>query len=187
MLIGIAVGPEVFAVIDPETMGDRASLMEKAARLTLGIGLVGVALRIPRMYPRRRWRDLLLLISVGMALMWMISTALVFLVLGLPLWIAALIGAIITPTDPVAASPIVTGTEAEDNIPAPIRHAISFESGANDGLGYLFVFLSFLLFTRPAGEALTQWLTETLHLGSRRGHPRRIGDTSRSIEAPASS
>ncbi|MFC1456088.1 hypothetical protein ACETIH_04990, partial [Microvirga arabica] len=41
----------------------------------------------------------------------------------------------------VAASPIVTGKEAEENIPEPIRHAISFESGANDGLGYLFVFL----------------------------------------------
>ena len=75
-----------------------------------------------------------------------------FLILGLPFWMAALIGAIITPTDPVAANPIVTGKEAEENIPEPIRHAISFESGANDGLGYLFVFLPFLLLTRPNGD-----------------------------------
>ncbi|MFC1457960.1 cation:proton antiporter [Microvirga arabica] len=62
----------------------------------------------------------------------------------------------------MAASPIVTGKEAEENIPEPIRHAISFESGANDGLGYLFVFLPFLLLTRPTGEALSHWLTKTL-------------------------
>lgn len=60
--------------------------------------------------------------------------------------------ALITPTDPVAASPIVTGQEAEENIPEPIRHAISFESGANDGLGSLLVFLPFLILTRPEGD-----------------------------------
>jgi NhaP-type Na+/H+ or K+/H+ antiporter len=162
LLMGVVLGPEVFNLIDPEVMGDRASLVEKAARLTLGIGLVGVALRIPREYPRRRWREMLLLISIGMVLMWAISTALVFVMLGLPFWIAALIGAIITPTDPVAASPIVTGREAEENIPEPIRHGISFESGANDGLGYLFVLLPFLLLTRPVGEALSHWLIRTI-------------------------
>jgi NhaP-type Na+/H+ or K+/H+ antiporter len=162
LVTGVIFGPEILNIVDPEAMGDRTSLMEKAARLTLGIGLVGVALRIPREYPRRRWREMLLLISIAMVLMWAISTALVFLILGLPFWLAALIGAIITPTDPVAASPIVTGKEAEENIPEPIRHAISFESGANDGLGYLFVFLPFLLLTRPAGEALSHWLTRTL-------------------------
>nr|WP_120007187.1 cation:proton antiporter [Pseudoroseomonas vastitatis] len=162
LAIGVLVGPEVFNLIDAEATGDRATLMEKAARLTLGIGLVGVALRIPGSYPRQNWREMLLLIGLAMVLMWAISTALVFLILGLPFWMAALIGAIITPTDPVAASPIVTGQEAKENIPEPIRHAISFESGANDGLGYLFVFLPFLILTRPEGEALIHWLTKTL-------------------------
>jgi sodium/hydrogen antiporter len=162
LVIGVLVGPEVLNLINPEEMGDRATLMERAARVTLGIGLVGVALRIPRTYPRRSWREMLLLIGLGMVLMWAISTVLVFLILGLPFWMAALIGAIITPTDPVAASPIVTGQEAEENIPERIRHTISFESGANDGLGYLFVFLPFLILTRPTGEALSHWLTKTL-------------------------
>ncbi len=75
---------------------------------------------------------------------------------------AALIGAIITATDPIAASPIVTGPVAEKNLPERLRHAISFESGANDGLSYLFVFLPFLLLTRPPHEAFSHWLLETL-------------------------
>jgi sodium/hydrogen antiporter len=162
LVVGVLVGPEVFNLVDPEEMGDRPSLMEKAARLTLGIGLVGVALRIPGSYPRRNWREMLVLIGFGMILMWAISTALVFMILGLPFWMAALIGAIITPTDPVAASPIVNGQLAEQNIPKPVRHAISFESGANDGLGYLFVFLPLFMLTRPVGEALSQWVSKSL-------------------------
>ncbi|MGZ3217173.1 cation:proton antiporter domain-containing protein [Paracoccus sp. T5] len=162
LLIGIAVGPQVLNLIDLEATGHRASLMEDAARLVLGIGLVGVALRIPADYLRRRWREMLKLIGLSMVLMWIISTALVFLILGLPLGLAALIGAIVTPTDPVAASPIVTGAEAEKNIPENLRHAISFESGANDGLAYLFVFLPFLLITRPTGDAVVHCLGKSL-------------------------
>ena len=58
----------------------------------------------------------------------------------------------------------MTGPVAEKNLPERLRHAISFESGANDGLSYLFVFLPFLLLTRPTGEALSHWLLHTLVL-----------------------
>lgn len=68
----------------------------------------------------------------------------------------------VTPTDPVAATPIVTGSLAENNIPERIRHAISFDSGANDGLGYLFVFLPFLMLTKAVDEALVHWFLQTL-------------------------
>ena len=66
-----------------------------------------------------------------------------------------------TSIDPIAATPIVTGPLANENLPERLRHAISFESGANDGLGYLFVFGPFLL-TRPTGEAALHWLLHTL-------------------------
>ena len=162
LVIGVALGPEMFGLIDLEKLGEQSSILEKAARLTLGIGLVGVALRIPGRYPRRNWREMLVLVGLGMPLMWAVSTALVYLILGLPFWLAALIGAIVTATDPVAASPIVTGSVAEKNIPERIRHAVSFESGANDGLSYLFVFFAFLMLTRATEEALSHWMLHTL-------------------------
>lgn len=162
LAVGVAIGPHGLDLLDLAHLGDQARLLERAARLTLGIGLAGVALRIPARFPRKNWREMLTLIGVGIVLMWLISSTLVYLILGLPLWMAALIGAIITPTDPVAATPIVTGALAEQHIPERIRHAISFESGANDGLGYLFVFLPFLMLTRPAGDALSHWFVTTL-------------------------
>lgn len=59
------------------------------------------------------------------------------------------IGAIITPTDPVVCTPIVTGSLAEQKVPERVRHNLSAESGINDGLGYLFVMLPVLLITDP--------------------------------------
>jgi NhaP-type Na+/H+ or K+/H+ antiporter len=160
--IGVGIGPAALNLIDLQAFGEQSTILEKAARLALGIGLVGVALRIPSEYPRKNWRAMLTLIGLGMPLMWGISTLLVYVLLDLPIWLAALIGAILAPTDPVAANPIVTGAIAEKNIPNRISHAISFDSGANDGVGYLFVFLPFLMLTMPAGEAISHWLTKTL-------------------------
>ena len=60
-----------------------------------------------------------------MPLMWIVSGLLVYLILGLPFWVAVLIGAIITPTDPVVASSIVAGGVAERNLPSSLRCAIS--------------------------------------------------------------
>ena len=160
--LGVLIGPAGAGWIDLAELGDRARILEALARLTLGIGLVGVALRIPREYPRQNWRELTVLTGSAMLLMFCISTALVHLILGLPLALAAVIGAIVTATDPIASSPIVTGPLAEKTLPDRIRNAISFESGANDGLGYLLVFLPFLILTRPADEVLSHWLLDTL-------------------------
>jgi NhaP-type Na+/H+ or K+/H+ antiporter len=92
-----------------------------------------------------------------MLFMWVSTGLLVYFILGWPFWLAMLTGAILTPTDPIVASSIVTGPVAEENLPARMRHALSFESGANDGLGYPFVFLAALLLTAPAGEVLREW------------------------------
>lgn len=161
LLAGVVAGPEVLDLLDVGALADEALIREKIARLTLGIALVGVALRIPREFPRRQWRSMLILVGVGMPLMWAISTILTWSILGIPFWLAAVIGAAITPTDPVAATPIVTGGLAEENIPERVRHAISLESGVNDGAAYLLVFIGFLFLTRPVDAALSHLLLRT--------------------------
>ncbi len=162
LVLGIVIGPVGFNLFDPTAIPASTVLREQLARLTLAIGLMGVALRIPRAYLKEHWRAMLALIGGGMLLMWAISTAIFYVLLDMPLGLAALIGGIVTPTDPVAASPIVTGAVAKANLPQRLRLAISFESGANDGLAYLFVFLAFLLLERPAGAALSEWFVHTL-------------------------
>jgi NhaP-type Na+/H+ or K+/H+ antiporter len=61
---------------------------------------------------------------------------------------ALLLAAILSPTDPVVTSTVVTSRR----VPALVRHTLNLESGLNDGLALPFV-LFFLLLAQPGGEA----------------------------------
>ena len=162
LLAGVLIGPAALGLLNLADLGDQTLILEEAALVTLGIALVGVALRLPVGYSRRNWRLLLALLGIVMPLMWVAGGLLVYLIVGVPFWVAVLIGAIVTPTDPVVASSIVAGGVAERNLPASLRHAISSESGFNDGLALPFVVLPVL--TEPPGEVLGHWLTHTVLL-----------------------
>jgi len=164
LLAGVLLGPAVFGLLDLADLGNQTVILEEAALVTLGVALVGVALRLPVGYTSSNWRLLVVLLGIVMPLMWLASGLLVYLILGLPFWVSVLIGAIVTPTDPVVASSIVAGGVAERNLPASLRHAISAESGFNDGLALPFVVLPVLVLTEPPGEALSHWLTHTVLL-----------------------
>src|SRR5829696_328468 len=164
LLAGVLIGPAALGLLDLAELGNQTLILEEAALLTLGIALVGVALRLPVGYASSNWRLLVVLLGILMPLMWIVSGLLVYLILGLPFWVAVLIGAIITPTDPVVASSIVAGGVAERNLPSSLRCAISAESGFNDGLALPFVVLPVLVLTEPSGEVLGHWLTHTILL-----------------------
>jgi NhaP-type Na+/H+ or K+/H+ antiporter len=100
-------------------------------------------------------------IGAGMALMLVVATGVLWWGLGSSFLVALLVGAIITPTDPVVTTPIVTGSMAEEKVTERVRHNLSAESGINDGLGYLFVMLPVLLITKP-GQAWHELLTKVL-------------------------
>jgi len=163
LVCGILLGPAVFGLLHPDRWGiAQETLIEQAARLTLAIGLMGVALRLPKNYAFHHWRSLLVLLLPVMFLMWVCSGLLVYFILNLPFWEAMLAGAAITPTDPIVASSIVTGVVARENLPGRLRHILSAESGWNDGLGYPFVLLVILMLQRAPTEAISHWFTRVL-------------------------
>ena len=61
---------------------------------------------------------------------------------------AFLLAAVLTPTDPVVTSTVVTS----QRVPALIRHTLNLESGLNDGLALPFV-LFFIALAAPGGDA----------------------------------
>ncbi|SDI38565.1 Sodium/hydrogen exchanger family protein [Arthrobacter subterraneus] len=157
LLFGALIGPYALGILTIEDFGvPTGTLLEEAARITLAIGLTGVALRLPHGYWRKNLRWIAAIILLGMVGMLVVATGVLWALLGIPFLLALLLGAIITPTDPVVTTPIVTGSLAEDRIPERVRHNLSAESGINDGLGYLFVMLPILLLTKPgvAGQEL---------------------------------
>jgi sodium/hydrogen antiporter len=164
LIAGVLIGPGALGLLDLADLGNQTLILEEAALVTLGVALVGVALRLPIGYSSSNWRLLFVLLGIVMPLMWIVGGLLAYLILGVPFWVAVLIGAIVTPTDPVVASSIVAGGVAERNLPARLRHAISSESGFNDGLALPFVVLPVLVLTEPPGEVLGHWLTHTILL-----------------------
>ncbi len=61
---------------------------------------------------------------------------------------AFLLAAVLTPTDPVVTSSVVTSK----SVPERVRHTLNLESGLNDGLALPFV-LFFLVLATPGGDA----------------------------------
>lgn len=162
LLFGALIGPYCLGVMTIEDFGvPTGTLLEEAARITLAVGLTGVALRLPHGYWRKNLRWIVVIILLGMIGMLIVATGVLWALLGVPFVLALLLGAIITPTDPVVTTPIVTGSLAEDRVPERVRHNLSAESGINDGLGYLFVMLPVLLLTKP-GVAWHELLTKVL-------------------------
>ncbi|HEX2554268.1 MAG TPA: cation:proton antiporter [Microvirga sp.] len=165
VFVGIAVGPYGLGWLDVKSWGDETTILEQATRLTLAVSLMGIALRLETHAVKVLWRPVALLVTVGMVGMWLASSALAGGLLGLPLWTALLLGAVVTPTDPIVTNSIVSGPFAKKHLPLRVRDTISFESGANDGLAYLLVMLPVLMIGHPADEAWSRWLVESLLVG----------------------
>lgn len=149
-LLGLAAG----ALIGPLGLAaaeippaDHQRVLETATRLLLAVALMGIALRYPGREAWSRRSPVALLLVAVMPAMAVATAALAGATLGVPLALAAAVGAALTPTDPVLASSVVTGAPAERDIPARLRQVLSLESGANDGLAILLTLLAVALAT----------------------------------------
>ncbi|KAI9759126.1 MAG: hypothetical protein M4579_002573 [Chaenotheca gracillima] len=141
-------------------------------RLVLGVQLVLAGVQLPSKYLSKQWKPLSLLLGLGMTSMWLSSSLLVWAMVPSFSFVASLaIGSCVTPTDPVLSNSIVKGKFAENNIPTELQRIIVAESGANDGLGYPFLFLALYIIrytgdnglgqSGGASKAMGEWFGET--------------------------
>ena len=141
MVLGALLGPAVIGVlVIPEEI--RTPLLLEGTRLLLAVSLIGVALRFPVRDLRPVVRPVALMVLLVMPLAAAVTGALGALLLGLPVALAALLGACLSPTDPVLASGVVTGKPAEKALPGRLRKVITEESGFNDGLALPLVLIA---------------------------------------------
>ena len=129
--------------VDPRS-GAIVELIELALILTL----FSDGMFVERELLRRHWspvaRSLVIAMPITMALLALAAKAL-FPELG---WAEAfLLGAVLSPTDPVVTSAVVTSRL----VPSAVRHTLNLESGLNDGLALPFV-LFFLVLASPGGS-----------------------------------
>ncbi|KAI1476568.1 Cation/H+ exchanger [Daldinia eschscholtzii] len=176
LLAGLVFSPHAANFVRPlEYAGSEENLNAITlyfTRLVLGVQLVLAGVQLPSRYLKKEWKPLALLLGPIMTAMWIITSLLVWaLVPNLPFLHALAIGACVTPTDPVLSNVIVKGRFADHNVPKDLQKIIIAESGANDGLGYPFLFLALYLVKYigdggvnekgGAGLAIGLWFGET--------------------------
>ena len=160
LAVGVAVGPVALDLVDPLAEVPRHVLLEQLARVALAMSVVDIALRLRPADLRDNARRLAVLLLVVMPGMWLVTSWGAALLLGLPLAVALLLGACLTPTDPGVASALVTGTLPNRMLPRRVRMSLQGEAAANDGLTLPFVVFAGLLATLPLSEALPELAVE---------------------------
>jgi NhaP-type Na+/H+ or K+/H+ antiporter len=97
---------------------------------------------------RARWKNPARALGLGMPLCFLGISVLTHYLVGLDWTTSFLVGAVLSPTDPVFASAIVGRKE----VPARLRQLLNVESGVNDGLALPFV-LIFIAAAGPTADA----------------------------------
>lgn len=134
--------------------------LRSVVEVTLAVVLFADAARIDARGPVRRFGVPARLLGIGLPLTLVMGfAAAVWLIGGPDLWVAALVAAIVAPTDAALGASLVE----DERIPRGVRRALNVESGLNDGIVTPFVnlflagALSAELVTRPGvGEAAVE-------------------------------
>ena len=159
VLAGLVFGlgfPAMAPAIDPTRA---PQVWETTTELCVIVGLFGTGLRIDRLRIRRSWQPTVRLLVIAMPLTVLALALFGWLGAGMTLAGSLLLGAILSPTDPVLAADVQVGAPQKGG-EHPVRFALTTEAGLNDGLAFPFVYLGIAI--AAAGEAnyavLGEWL-----------------------------
>ncbi|CDS03570.1 hypothetical protein LRAMOSA00972 [Lichtheimia ramosa] len=163
VIIGIIAGPLVTNGINPYAWENSDEITKQLTRCIIAIQVMAVGIELPKHYMKKDWLTMFMLLMPVMIFMWLVSGLIVWMFVPPITYLESLvIGACVCPTDPILANSVVKGRFAEKHVPSHIRNALSAESGANDGMGFPFLFLAiFLLGEDHVGKAIGKWIYET--------------------------
>jgi NhaP-type Na+/H+ or K+/H+ antiporter len=157
---GFLLGPGVFDVLEVRSGDPAVSVL---AELALFSVLYSDGMRVGLRDLRQAWRLPGRALVLGLPLTLVITAALAHWVAGLPWLESLLLGAVLSPTDPVFAAAIVGRKE----VPPRLRSLLNVESGVNDGLALpiVLVVLASAGGTDASGWGLTWELVLGLAIG----------------------
>ncbi|HEX5910487.1 MAG TPA: cation:proton antiporter [Thermoleophilaceae bacterium] len=150
---GVVAGPHVLGLTDGELLeGAGLILAEAALAFLLFSDAAGVDLRRLRAEEGLPAR----LLGIGMPLTIALGVGAGALLLGdMEFWEAAIVAAVLAPTDAALGQAVVTS----ERVPRRIRQSLNVEAGLNDGLSVPFVALFAALAVEEADPSAQHWLT----------------------------
>lgn len=152
--VGYVVGPDCLSLLSFRATDASVQAVAELALFSV-LFVEGCKVRLRDL--REAWALPTRVVLIGMPLTMAGFAAAAHLVLGFGWTESALIGAILSPTDPVFAAAMLT----QSRVPVRVRHLLGIESGVNDGLALPFVMVLFAFLMREpihplaiAGEVL---------------------------------
>ncbi len=145
LVAGFVLGDGVTGVISLDPGGNEVGTL---AELALFSVLFTDGMKVGWQDLRSAWKLPGRALALGLPLTLVATAVLAFWLTGLGWTESLLLGAVLSPTDPVFASALV----GNDKVPARLRHLLNVESGVNDGLALPFVIV--LLALADQGEGL---------------------------------
>ncbi|MFF8262673.1 cation:proton antiporter [Streptomyces virginiae] len=153
----VAVLPFSVPVVDPQR---QRLWVEHATEVCVIVSLMGAGLALNRAVGRRSWMGTWRLLGISLPLTIAGMAVIAAIVLDWPLAPALLLGAVLSPTDPVLAAEVRVGEPTdEDDDEDEVRFCLTSEAGLNDGLAFPFVLAALALAAVPAGQSATAWIT----------------------------
>jgi NhaP-type Na+/H+ or K+/H+ antiporter len=136
----------------------KSTVTVRLTEMIVLVSLMGSGLKIDRPFSLRKWRVPLRLVSITMLLSIAGVAAIGYYWLEFGLAAAALLGAVLAPTDPVLAADVQVGPPTEGDL-THSKFALTAEAGMNDGTAFPFTWLAIMLATGEfAAKGWASWL-----------------------------
>jgi NhaP-type Na+/H+ or K+/H+ antiporter len=149
VLAGLILGNGVTGILD---LSPRSGLVTDLATIALIVILFRDGLEVEAELLRSHWHLPLRKLAIAMPITAAIVALLAHVLLGLSWTESLLLGALLSPTDPILSSGVVT----DSRVPRVIRHSLNLESGLNDGLALPAV-LAFAAALEPGSTHFEWW------------------------------
>ncbi|EPR79068.1 Na+/H+ antiporter [Spraguea lophii 42_110] len=159
-VFGIIIGPYALKAVPIDS-----SYTINFSRIVICMQVICVGMIVPKTYLINEKRSLMMFLVPIMIISYIISSVAIHYILGLNWLYSFIIGACVTPTDPVLSSTALKGKFANRYVPQHLRNLLTIESGANDGLGFPMLTLPlYLLGYSKITKALYMWGFRTLFI-----------------------
>ena len=162
-LVGIIFGPQGIHLIDPSKWGMADKVMHESTRVIVGVQVFAIGVELPKAYFARHWKSVAMLLGPVMTFSWLITALFVYWLMKTDFSTALVIGACLSPTDPVLAASVLGDSHFANRVPRRLRHLLSAESGCNDGVSFPFIFVGvYSILKSTFSSAFQDWVVSTI-------------------------
>jgi NhaP-type Na+/H+ or K+/H+ antiporter len=121
VLTGILFGPHVLDVLSPRRWGLNDHILQEVTRVIVGIQCFAVGIELPKLYFHRHWKSVAIMLGPVMFVSWVVTSLFAMFIFQCSLPTAMVVGACLSPTDPVLAASVLAKSKFSDRVPERIK------------------------------------------------------------------